>query len=169
LGLIDLLPDDWPGRPWLVLVWGMAVALLILAASYALSAVIESFGVAGNLFRARLESVATVYPLWALKLSSIGIFIGCVASSVTILVRAVKAVPEPFQWALPVLSIVAGSSAEVSQELFPSALPLVKLAAGSILGMIFFLGGLFGLKKAISLKWRGYRYFLLCQEFFSPI
>ena len=145
------------GNPALVLAYGAAIALAIVAAGistqWLVPALGAGFGIATNIISKGIGSAGADYS-WVIPAGAGGLaLIGGVAV-VLLLIRIVKrASGQLYLTVLPLIAVLAGFLVDMCKDFYPD-LPLVRIGFGAVTCGIFVLGGLwwrrFGLLNKIA-------------------
>ncbi|MDX1718825.1 MAG: hypothetical protein R3353_01595 [Salegentibacter mishustinae] len=108
-------------------------------------------GIAGSLISVGIS--ASAYSSWVIPAASTGLAITGGASGIILLVKVVEnAGKKPFEWALPVISIISGLIIDSCKELYDTDSSIIRIIYGSSVALLFLLGGILWSQKVKSIK-----------------
>ncbi len=145
-------------NPTLVVAYGVAIALAIIAAGistqWLVPALGASFGIATNIISKGMAATGQdsswVIPVGAGGLALIG---GVLV--VFLLMRIVKhAASRPYLSVLPLLAVLAGFSVDMCKDFYPN-LPMVRIGFAAVTSVLFVIGGLWWRRYGLLHKMAG--------------
>ena len=132
-------------NPTLVLAYGVAIALAIVAAGistqWMVPALGAGFGIATNIISKGIGPTAGEYS-WVIPAGAAGLAVVGGVAVVFLLMKIVKrATGQPYLAVLPLVAVLAGFCVDMCKDFYPD-LPLVRIGFGAVTSGIFVMGGL---------------------------
>ena len=132
-------------NPTLVLAYGVATALAIVAVGistqWLVPALGAGFGIATNIISKGIGSSAGEYT-WVIPAGAGGLALVGGVAVVLLLMKIVKrATGQPYIAVLPLVAVLAGFCVDMCKDFYPD-LPLVRIGFGALTSAIFVMGGL---------------------------
>ncbi len=131
--------------PALIVAYGFAVALAIIAAGIStqwfVPALGAGFGIATTIISKGIASAGVDYS-WVIPAGAAGVaLIGAVAVVFLLMQIVKRAANQPYLAVLPLLAVLAGFCVHLCRDFYPN-LPLVRIGFGGITCALFIMGGL---------------------------
>jgi len=132
-------------NPTLVLAYGVAIALAIVAGGistqWLVPALGAGFGIATNIISKGIVAGSTDYS-WVVPAGAAGLALIGGVGVVLLLIRIVKqAKGQLYLAVLPVLAVLAGFCVDLCKDFYPNY-PLVRIGFGAVTSAVFVMGGL---------------------------
>lgn len=131
--------------PTLILAYGLALAVVIVAFGYSMRWVIPAlgagFGIGASIVQNGIGGIGG-YSSWVVQAGAVGLVTGAVVALIFLVLKIVKSAShEIYLWLLPVLALLAGLCVDLCKDFYPN-LPLMRIIFGAETIAVFVLGGL---------------------------
>jgi len=138
-------PKEVENSPAVIVAYGIAVALAIVAAGvstqWLVPAMGAGFGIAATIISKGIAPANVDYS-WVIPAGAAGVaLVGGVAVIFLLMKMVNRAASQPYRAVLPLLAVLAGFCMSLCKDFYPN-LPLIRISFGGITCALFVMGGL---------------------------
>jgi hypothetical protein len=160
-------------NPKVILSWGVSIGFglagLGVLVKFLFPALAAMFAIAMTIITGGV--VASAFGAWVIPAASVGLAIGGGAIGIVVLAKIVKeAKKNPYEWAMPILAIIAGLVVDTCKELSRSGGgdEIIKAVYGASVSSLFLLGGILWQQQRIKIRGFGLRIISVVLFMFAP-